>query len=173
MASTFPAGAEDGSAVSRQAECVPGSYLSSGGADCPLQCPGARAPRLRPLAHWLALRCPGHFCSRNLQKPGSSQRREVPCEKGGEDGVSFSLPRASARPSCVPGEVGAPVMGLEPRPHRALSKDWGPARSPVGPATPAALPSVSRTSSASSCSVAPLVWRLHVASLGPEPSGRE
>lgn len=64
-------------------------------------------------------------------------------------------------------------MGLEPRPHRALSKDWGPARSPVGPATPAALPSVSRTSSASSSSVAPLVWRLHVASLGPEPSGRE
>lgn len=35
------------------------------------QRPGARAsqsPHLRPLAHWLALRCPGCVYSRNLQK---------------------------------------------------------------------------------------------------------
>lgn len=55
----------------------------------------------------------------------------------------------------------------------ALSEDGGPARSPVHPATPAAPPSISGTSSASGSSVAPLVWRPHVAALGPESSGRE
>lgn len=52
-------------------------------------------------------------------------------------------PEPLARPSCVPGEVGAPGEGSGTQPHRALSSDWGPAPySPVGPRKPACSPAL-------------------------------
>lgn len=96
----------------------------------------------------------------------------MPCERGGEDGVSFPLPRASACLSWVPGEVEAPAMGLEPRPPQGPERGLGTSLQPRQPGH-ACSPALSRNQPTSSSSVASLVWRLHVATLGPESSGQE
>ena len=104
----------------------------------------------------------------------TAHRNDVKCRVRGEGRMESASPSPEPRHVC-PGSLvqWKPRRWVwTPGPHRALSEDWGPACSPVSPATPVAPPSLG-TSSTSSSSVASLVWRLHVATLGPEPSGQE
>lgn len=74
----------------------------------------------------------------------TAHRNDVKCRVRGEGRMESASPSPEPRHVC-PGSLvkWKPRRWVwNPGPHRALSEDWGPACSPVSPATPVAPPSL-------------------------------